>query len=83
MAEKAITTNGNVGEETAKEKIDGDHVIPTPAAPRYVEETDDVLLDVGAAKLEDGSLGGLKLAKDGHVCTSTFLEILVLILISS
>ena len=31
------------------------------------EETDAVLLDVGAAKLEDGDYGSLKLAKDGHV----------------
>lgn len=32
------------------------------------EETDTVLLDVGAAKLEGGAYGTLKLAKDGHVC---------------
>ena len=31
------------------------------------EETDAVLLDVGAAKLDDGDYGSLKLAKDGHV----------------
>ena len=44
------------------------------ANPAYVrtdeieEETDTVLLDVGAAKLEGGGYGNLKLARDGHVC---------------
>lgn len=56
------------------EIVNGEHLkehVPGSAAPRYVEETDDVLLDAGAAHLEDGVGSGLKLAKDGHVRSIT------------
>ena len=52
----------------------GDPALDSPADETHVaptineEETDAVLLDVGAAKLEDGDYGSLKLARDGHVC---------------
>ena len=54
-----------------------DHALETPSdeSPHVApdineEETDAVLLDVGAAKLENGDYGSLKLARDGHVCRS-------------
>ena len=34
------------------------------------DDTDNVLLDASAAKL-DGGAGGLKLARDGHVCQTS------------
>jgi hypothetical protein len=37
-----------------------------PRNNRYGEDTDVVLLDTGAAHLENAQLGDLKLAKDGH-----------------
>jgi hypothetical protein len=63
MAEKDEIVNGDGVKENGHENGHG------VAAPRYSETdfTDDALLDVGAAKLEDGSVSGLKLAKDGHV----------------
>ena len=54
----------------AEEKV---HAPQTLATSLHVpvteieEETDAVLLDIGAAKLENGEYGSLKLAKDGHV----------------
>ena len=51
------------------------HALVAQTTPYHVptneveEETDAVLLDLGAAKLESGAYGSLKLAKDGHVWT--------------
>jgi hypothetical protein len=60
MSDKDDISNGEHAKEDVKERS-------VTGTSRYVEETDDVLLDMGTAKLEDGTLGGLKLAKDGHV----------------
>jgi hypothetical protein len=71
---KGEMVNGKFKTEPKPENIT--HV-PYAGVPRYVEETDDVLLDVGAAKLEDGSLSGLKLAKDRHVKFPVFQTVFI------
>ena len=66
----------------AAEKRDPALDSPTDESPHVApnineEETDAVLLDVGAAKLENGDYGSLKLARDGHVyrsATSIFMR---------